>query len=67
MSKIEIDSKELCSRINHYLSCRDINDGIGGRTIPVTNSIEYMARELTREIFQSNAEYYDSDDFRSRA
>lgn len=67
MTKIEIDSTELCNRIEHYLSCRDISDGKGGRTIPVTHNINYMAYELAMEISKSNEEYYESDDFRSLA
>jgi len=67
MARIEIDSDELYTRIKNYLSCRDINDCAGGRSIPILHSIDYMAKELTIEISKSNKEYYDVDSFRSLA
>ena len=64
---IQISSEELYRRIEHYLSCRDVSDGKGGRTIPVQYSTSFMARMLAIELSKSNDEYYDSDDFRSLA
>lgn len=80
MSKIEIDSNELITRIENFIAARDINDGNGRRTMPIPNSegsnanrekaINHMARELTRDIKKTNDEYYNpdgDDDFRNRA
>lgn len=58
-----LDSEEVSKRVQNFIDARSINID-GERYLPVNDDTVY---HLMMELVIPNEEYYDVDDFRSRA
>ena len=59
-----LDSKEISKRIQNFIDSRTITILNGGKYLPVDDK---TVHHLMMELCVPDEEYYDVDDFRSRA